>query len=326
MVVRKTQLSSVLLTLLVPVILICAFSLSIAGTAGKNWAQRIETDFDTGQCMGINHRGPFQYCVLNLKNISSTTTTATDESATPTPTESNEVVEETPTEGEETTTTESATESSTPTPVCPLPQAESRYEQFCNSTTRPGGACSVRGVASLATLGRNSATGDSSTFCQQLKLSGSLLLAGCALIGIGMLASLILSGITLLQIFGRYKAPDDASSPSLGAVAVFTSIVTGLGFLAMLFGTVVGANVLVNLQFPAGDWYTSGDLVNSTAVGPWMLGKSVSLATAGWILAAVGASLVGKIWPSPTAHYRHVSQDDVRAEVVRPRGKHDREE
>lgn len=106
---------------------------------------------------------------------------------------------------------------------------------------------------------------------------------------------------------------------------MFTSVVSALGFLAMLFGTVLAANDLVNLQFPNGDWHTSAAANNlsQTSVSPWLLGKSVGVATAGWVLAGVGASLVGKVWPGPSAYYERVTEDEVGEQAVRTTAKDD---
>ncbi|KAI5358082.1 hypothetical protein Slin15195_G064110 [Septoria linicola] len=310
--------SAIVLCLLVPTLLFCAFVLSVVGTAGKSWSWRVEKAFEGNECMGINHRGPFQYCNIALRadapNISSTSTT-TDESTEPTPTETTD-----------STSTDESSESSTPSvTACPNADSIARWEEICVRATNPGGACSVKPKQYATSLGRDS-TGDSSIFCQQLRISGSLLIAGCALIGIGMLASFVLAGISLLQLFGRYKAPDDTSSPSIGAVSLFTSVVSGLGFLAMLFGTILAANNLVNLQYPSGDWRTTGDDANIGIIGPWLIGNSVAIATAGWVMAAVGASLVSKVWPGPTAYYQRVGQNSVHGQTVIDAAKHDRRE
>ncbi|KAF7192535.1 hypothetical protein HII31_06126 [Pseudocercospora fuligena] len=303
--------SAIFLSLLVPTLMLCAFILSVVGTASKGWTYRVERDPDSRECMGINHRGPFQYCVLvpKVESSSSSTTataTATDESAIATATE------------------EISSSSSTST-SCPLPNSESRFKQSCTVVNSPGSACAVKDSETISITGlvSNGATNDSSHFCQQIRIGGALLIAGCALIGIGMLATLILSGISLLQLFGRYKAPDDTSSPSIAWVSLVTSIIATLGFLAMLFGTLVSANDLVNLQSPSADWYGSGDFANSSNVGPWLIGQSVAVATAGWVLAAVGSSLITKIWPGPNVYYQEMQQDELGDEVMHSRAKTD---
>ena len=77
-----------------------------------------------------------------------------------------------------------------------------------------------------------------------------------------------------------------------------------LGALLLLLGAIIATNTLVNIQFPIGDWYSTGDpnttdLVSQDAVGPWLMGSAVDQCVAAAVLAGLAGAFVGRVWESP---------------------------
>lgn len=168
-------------------------------------------------------------------------------------------------------------------------------------------------------------------FCQQLSLSARLLYAGDALIVAAFIVVLVLSAVTLPQILQSGGSYTPSLNPTYQAVpasrhrhghghallvrrpalhsptaylSLLLRLLSILGALLLLLGTIIATNTLVNIQFPIGDWYSTGDpnttdLVGQDAVGPWLMGSAVGECVAAAVLAGVAGALVGQVWEGP---------------------------
>lgn len=174
-------------------------------------------------------------------------------------------------------------------------------------------------------------------FCRQLTLGGRLLYSGDALLGAALLGVLVLTASTAMQVlrsangtyvpslFGLgYTAPASTSvhhrnrhhalaTPTalrsanhtpLAYVTLLTRLLSALSSLLLLTGTFITTNTLVNIQYPIGDWYTTGnpdnfDIVTQDFAGPWLMGKAVGWCAAGAVLAGVASYLIGLVWEVP---------------------------
>ena len=201
------------------------------------------------------------------------------------------------------------------------------FTEHCQWIRTPSGLCDGSS---------ESAKGDNVHFCQQLILSARLLYAGDAMIAAAFIVVLILTAGTLPQIrrnrgaytpslYRRYRtvaaSRHDHSHgdqhtqasiirrrPALHSQTAYLSLLLRLlsilGSLLLLLGSVIAANTLVNIQFPIGDWYSTGDpnsmdLVDQDAVGPWLIGAAVGQCVAAALLAGVAGVLVGRVWEEP---------------------------
>jgi hypothetical protein len=193
----------------------------------------------------------------------------------------------------------------------------------------------IRSPSGLCDGSSEGAKGDNAHFCQQLGLSARLLYAGDAMIAAAFILVLILSAVTLPQILRNRGSYTPSLNPRYQAVAaihhghshghqhtsasivrrpalhsqtaylsLLLRLLSILGGLLLLLGSIIAANTLVNIQFPIGDWYSTGDpnstdLVGQDAVGPWLMGSAVGPCVAAAVLAGVAGALVGRVWEGP---------------------------
>lgn len=184
----------------------------------------------------------------------------------------------------------------------------------------------IRSPSGLCDGSSEGAKGDNVHFCQQLSLSARLLYAGDAMIAAAFIVVLVLSAVTLPQILRNggslsptYQSVPTSSRyhhgraliirrPALHSPTAYLSLLLRLlsilGGLLLLLGTIIATNTLVNIQFPIGDWYSTGDpnstdLVGQDAVGPWLIGSAVGQCVAAAVLAGVAGFLVGRVWDGP---------------------------
>lgn len=198
------------------------------------------------------------------------------------------------------------------------------FVETCNSLRKPNGLCYGNGT----TIGS-----DNAHFCSQLALSARMLYAGVALVGVALVVVLVLTATTLPQIVSKGAYRDDlfylplaptssqarshhnhhSPSPTVQRAAVqsITAYLTLLlrlaavfGGIILLLGTVLATNTLVNINFPIGDWYSTGDPLTTSIIaqdhqGPWMMGRAVGLSVAGAALAIVAGAVAGAVWEGP---------------------------
>jgi len=151
-----------------------------------------------------------------------------------------------------------------------------------------------------------------------------MLYAGNTLVGAALLFTIVLTAITLPSILANggsyvyrsiqqprhhgHHAPVIRRLPthSLSAyLSLLTRLCAVFGGITLLAAMLVTANTLVNIQFPIGDWYSTGDpsvtdLLSQDHVGPWMIGRAVGLCVAGSILAVIAGWIGGCVWEGPS--------------------------
>ncbi len=271
----STRLLSLTLAVFPLVLLVTAFVLAAVSSAQNDWSYRDLYDpaADDIVYIGTEHRSPFANCALGSSTVN---VTAADNSTT---------------------------EQTVWTPVCV-------------ATHQTGGLCDP--------AAQGASRADSAFFCQHLSLSARLLYAGCALLGAALLLALVLTATTVPQVL-RTGVVHITSSPSFfwarhhrkgqtyvvppnhsvaSYLAVLLTLLAALGAVTLAAGVVVGINALSVLQFPNGDYFStgltgSGDPSAFNHGGPWMLGRSAGICAAGAVLAAVGGYFVGFVWEGP---------------------------
>lgn len=87
-------------------------------------------------------------------------------------------------------------------------------------------------------------------------------------------------------------------------LTLLTMLLSALSALLLLMGMFITVNDLVNLQYPSGDWYTTGnpssiDIVRMDLVGQWLIGKAPGQAAAGAMLAGLATVAVALVWETP---------------------------
>ncbi|KAF2403813.1 hypothetical protein EJ06DRAFT_527417 [Trichodelitschia bisporula] len=192
---------------------------------------------------------------------------------------------------------------------CQLPALPNAIDK-CQHTLHAGGLCDEN----------SNSRADNVHFCRQLALGGRLLYAGNALLALALLIVLVLTALTLPRVLrsatgsftplftrtphhGRTELRRANHTPAAW-LALLTRLCAGLSALALLIGTIITTNTLVNIQYPIGDWYTTGnpnnaDIVSQDFAGPWLMGKAVGWAAAGAVLAGVAACMVESVWEGP---------------------------
>src|ERR1700753_3300529 len=141
----------------------------------------------------------------------------------------------------------------------------------CTHTTKPGGICNING-------GR-----DTPILCQQLRISGQLLIASCVLVGVAFLVS---AGLTLVSFIRR-----NSNSAILNYGTTFLFLLTASGATCMGIAQLLGTLGLLVLQFPNGESATStGD--QTDILSTWTGRSGMSFAAASWIMGAFAAFFV----------------------------------
>ena len=280
-----------LLTLPV-VFLLVSFVLSIVSTASKDWSHQLQydpSDDSNTHVIGTVHRSPFVHCTLEPIYNSSAVNSTSNTNGTVSSDNSTDV---------------SGDGSSSDSDDGTDPALEDiKYREHCERRNDVGSTCDNN-----ATTTR----GDGQHFCQQLNISAACLIAGCVLIGLAFVISLILFIMTAGSVFagaagsggrrhekrvGRYKLK--GTQVALSYTSLFTLFLCVLGFLCLLFGSLVGANNLINLQFPQGNWYVSGTAALTDHVGPWLMGNAVGLGMGAWVLALCAVVVLPLVWELP---------------------------
>ena len=276
-----TLASSLFLALLPLALLLPSFILSTYSSTSKSWTYRHVYDpNDASVLKGTTHRSPWQNCALSGQ-------------------------------------------------VFP-------FTEDCQWIRSPSGLCDGSSEG---------AKGDNVHFCQQLDLSARLLYAGDALVAAAFIVVLILSAVTLPQILRNGGSYTPSLNPRYQAVAtshhghghghhhtpasivrrpalhsrtaylsLLLRLLSILGGLLLLLGSIIAANTLVNIQFPIGDWYSTGDpnttdVVTQDAVGPWLIGRAVGQCVAAAVLAGVAGTLVGRVWEGPRVGVFDVAEE-----------------
>ncbi len=271
----STRLLSLTLAIFPLVLLLTAFVLAAVSSAQNDWSFRDLYDpaADDIVYIGTEHRSPFVNCALGS---STANVTAADNSTT----------------------------------------EQTVWAPVCVSSHQTGGLCDP--------TAQGASRADSAFFCQHLSLSAHLLYAGCALLGSALLLVLVLTAATVPQVL-RTGAVHIASSSSFlwarhhrkgqtyvvppnhsvaSYLALLLTLLAALGALTLAAGVVTGINALSVLQFPNGDYFStgltgSGDPTEFNHGGPWMLGRSAGICAAGAVLAAVASYFVGLVWEGP---------------------------
>jgi hypothetical protein len=104
-------------------------------------------------------------------------------------------------------------------------------------------------------------------------------------------------------------------------------LLTGFAFLLLIIGTIISSNTLSNIQFPSGDWYSTGnpsitDISKQDAVGPWLIGKAVGWSIAGAVLSGVACYFVGLIWEEPRVGVDDDAEVGHSVTGAAPKGEH----
>lgn len=283
-----SKLLPAICTLLPLLLLIPAFTLGIYSAHSKRWSYHENYDANSNAITNITHRSPFISCTLET--------------------------------------------------VVPNDTSSSWTKEDCSSIRKPSGLCDANATSTKT---------DNSHFCEQLSLSSRLLYAGLALMGAALVLGLGLTGVTLPQVIqtGSYRDrqaqvdhegrhhhghSEAHQRPAAQSVLAYTNLLLRLtailGGVILFLGSILAANTLLNINFPIGDWYsTSADpsvssisaVIASDHVGPWLMGRAVSLSIAGATLAIVAGALAGMVWETPRvgvvgpAVSRHVAHEAV---------------
>jgi len=174
------------------------------------------------------------------------------------------------------------------------------YIVECFRSKVPGGSCSPFG-------------GDYPALCQQLRITGQLLIAGCVFASLAFLLSWLLLGARIFfhhpshhlrhhrhhrcHISGKNKVAKATHAWNSVTLALFVFSVFSAACIAI--AVLIGGNALVNLQPPNGEFSNTAQATDLRA--GWTWDNGITYATASWILAAFGAFMVDVVWELPRA-------------------------
>jgi hypothetical protein len=172
------------------------------------------------------------------------------------------------------------------------------YIVECFRDNVPGRSCSPLG-------------GDYPAFCQQLRITGQLLIAGCVFAGLAFLLSWLLLGARILFRHAshdhRHTEGENGATTKLHAWASFSPLQSSATLALFVFSTIsaasiaiaalIGGNTLLNLQSPNGEFSYTDEGID--IISGWTWDNGVAYATASWILAAFGAYTVYVVWELP---------------------------
>jgi len=135
--------------------------------------------------------------------------------------------------------------------------------------------------------------GGNEHLCQQVHLAGNLLVASCVLLGVALLLSLLLCGIS---VSSRSKG---SATPMWTGWLNLSNIVGLLtGGLTLALAQLLGVDALANWQRFNGDWIVSGS--DPTSYRPWIIGKApIVYASTGWLAAVLSIGASGLVWRIP---------------------------
>jgi len=188
----------------------------------------------------------------------------------------------------------------------------------CSHSSKPGFLC-------------NPVDADSPAFCDQLKLTGRLVIVGATFAGVAFALAWILF---LAEMFApswlafattasgsghhrrnrhhrRHKTEDadgnDAStvastSPVPSLLSMSLLIFTIISVVALALASLIGGNLLTNLSPPNGSYTGAGKPVGTVA--GWRLSTGFRFVSASWILAAFACFFVDAVWSSPRGYAR----------------------
>jgi hypothetical protein len=164
----------------------------------------------------------------------------------------------------------------------------------CTQTHTPGGICVINGNR------------DTPILCQQLRISGQLLIAACVLLGVAFFTSVALA----LFAFGR-----GALARLAAPLALLLCLLTLSGAVCMAVAQFTGALALLVLQFPNGESATStGD--QSDILDTWTGSSGMSFAAASWTMAAFAAFFAVAGVALPKGLFRSKRNDRVAEEAA----------
>jgi hypothetical protein len=176
----------------------------------------------------------------------------------------------------------------------------------CFRSKIPGRSCSPFG-------------GDYPALCQQLGITGSLLVVGCVFAGLAFLLSwLLLAARMLFHHHHHHRRRLDRTgkvSRSWTSVQMFTTLAVFVFAIvaaaSIAIAALIGWNALLNLQPPNGEFSNTAQATDIRA--GWTSDVGIGYATVGWIFAAFGALAVDVVWELPrgAGGYERVPTEDV---------------
>lgn len=127
---------------------------------------------------------------------------------------------------------------------------------------------------------------DEEFFCQQLRISGNLLISGAVFLGLAMLMTFpALAFLTAGSVIEKKRVPPYFVLPL--PRSLYASFMV-FGFVLFAAGNILGAEVLVNQQRDDGDFISSIGSVRS-ATGHWMVERGAWIGFSAWIIGMFGA-------------------------------------
>lgn len=127
-------------------------------------------------------------------------------------------------------------------------------------------------------------------FCQQLRYSGNLLIAGAVFLGLTMLMTFPATAFAASMTNKRIRGPPYFFLPLPGC---FYALFIVFGFVLFAAGNILGAEVLVNQQKDDGDFISiMGSLF--TVTDHWMVGNGVWIGFSAWIMGLIGAVMLNE--------------------------------
>ncbi|KAH6691796.1 hypothetical protein BKA61DRAFT_283395 [Leptodontidium sp. MPI-SDFR-AT-0119] len=172
------------------------------------------------------------------------------------------------------------------------------WGEQCTRYARPGASCdaSDSGLDYLA-------------LCQQIHLTGSLLVVDCVFAGLAFAMSWFLCLVGMIahklkEDHHHHHPNEESSTPHEGRVAHaypfhrYTAsplhLFAVIAFVAAFLAAMIGGNALVNLSPPNGAFESAGAAASKNSA--WSFDTGYSFASASWILAAFGAGAVQWVW------------------------------
>jgi hypothetical protein len=133
---------------------------------------------------------------------------------------------------------------------------------------------------------------DDAFFCQQLRYSGNLLIAGAVFLGLAMLMTFpAVPFVNAGDGTKRNRAPPYFVLPLPGT---FYALVVIMGFVLFALGNIITAEVLINEQKDMIDLFSSVENL-LTVTGHWMVGKGVWIGFSAWIMGLIGAVMLNEV-------------------------------
>jgi hypothetical protein len=139
---------------------------------------------------------------------------------------------------------------------------------------------------------------DNEFFCQQLKVSGNLMIAGTTFVGLAMLMTFPVTVFMTAAAAkpGKHPRPATPAPPYfiLSIPHTFYSVIIVLGFVLLAAGNLIGAQVLVNEQPDDADFISSIGGTQSVT-DHWLIGQGVWLAFGAWILGLIATVVLNEV-------------------------------